>query len=261
MEITTEVKELAEALAKAQGEIGAVQFDSTNPFYKSKYASLGAIIATAKPVLAKYGLSVIQPASSIWVDGTLIVSVQTVLMHSSGERISEAISMPINSAEKNLTQELGKVITYARRYSLAAMLGMYSDEDTDGSQSERPAEVAKPKAAVKQLATKSKRPYSPEELVKALQERAKTCSPASEAMEKLLVRKMQELIEDDDYRHLVDEFLFGSAHIAEADRTLITAGLKWLNLDDQYQVDPLAKQELDAVIKTVSGEDLNQSLL
>lgn len=106
-----------------------------------------------------------------------------------------------------------------------------------------------------------KRPFTPDQLVIYLQSVAKTLRPASEAMEKLFVRKLQELIEDDDYRHLANKFLFGSAHIAEADRTLITAGLKWLNLDDQYQVDPLAKQELDAVIKMVSGENLNESLL
>ncbi len=101
-----------------------------------------------------------------------------------------------------------------------------------------------------------KRPYKPEELQQALQGRAKTCPPASEAQAKLLIRKMQELVPDADYRHLVNKFLFGAEHISEADPKMIVAGIRWLNLDDQYQADPLSEQELKAVIDLVSGVDL-----
>ncbi|MFA5753703.1 MAG: ERF family protein, partial [Bacteroidales bacterium] len=82
---------LAAALSKAQAEMPAIKFDSKNPFLKNDYASLGAIIAGARPVIAKHGLSVSQ--LTFGEDG--VAGVETVLMHASGEWISNSISMPI----------------------------------------------------------------------------------------------------------------------------------------------------------------------
>ena len=130
MESTTYVDNLAAALAKAQGEMPAVKFDSTNPFLRNKYASLGAIIATSKPVLAKYGLAVTQ---LVYNEGDQ-VGVETILMHSSGDRITTKISMGTEAEKgKSAAQVAGSIITYLRRYSLAAILGMYADEDGDGN--------------------------------------------------------------------------------------------------------------------------------
>ena len=130
MESTTYVDNLAAALAKAQGEMPAVKFDSTNPFLRNKYASLGAIIATTKPVLAKYGLAVTQ---LVYSEGDQ-VGVETILMHSSGDRITTKISMGTEAEKgKSAAQVAGSIITYLRRYSLAAILGMYADEDGDGN--------------------------------------------------------------------------------------------------------------------------------
>lgn len=130
MESTTHVDNLAAALAKAQGEMPAVKFDSTNPFLRNRYASLGAIIATSKPVLAKYGLAVTQ---LVYNEGDQ-VGVETILMHSSGDRITTKISMGTEAEKgKSAAQVAGSIITYLRRYSLAAILGMYADEDGDGN--------------------------------------------------------------------------------------------------------------------------------
>ena len=54
------IQNLSAALSKAQAEMPAIKFDSKNPFPKNDYASLGAIIAGARPVIAKHGLSVAQ---------------------------------------------------------------------------------------------------------------------------------------------------------------------------------------------------------
>lgn len=124
------IKSLAEALAKAQAEFSAVPFNATNPFLKNKYADLGAIIQSAKPILAKYGLAVSQPAEG---EGN-IIGVTTMLIHSSGEWISSTVRMELADEKgKSLAQVAGSVITYLRRYSLASMLGLYSDEDNDGN--------------------------------------------------------------------------------------------------------------------------------
>ena len=127
------IQNLSAALSKAQAEIPAIKFDSKNPFLKNDYASLGAIIAGARPVIAKHGLSVSQ--LTFGEDG--VAGVETVLMHTSGEWISSSISMPIGDEKgKSNAQVAGSIVTYLRRYSLASILGIYSDEDGDGNKEE-----------------------------------------------------------------------------------------------------------------------------
>lgn len=118
------------ALAKAQGEMRAVAFDAINPFLKNKFASLGAVIQTSRATLAKHGLAVSQmPTSS-----EKTVGVETILAHESGEWIGSTIFLPLGEEKgKSQAQLAGSVITYLRRYSLAAILGMYADEDGDGN--------------------------------------------------------------------------------------------------------------------------------
>ncbi|MDD3967100.1 MAG: ERF family protein [Candidatus Marinimicrobia bacterium] len=133
---------LASALSKAQAEMPAIKFDSKNPFLKNDYASLGAIIAGARPVLAKHGLSV----SQLTFGEAGVAGVETVLMHTSGEWISQSISMPIGEEKgKSSAQVAGSIVTYLRRYSLASILGIYSDEDGDGNKPEPTRKPARTK--------------------------------------------------------------------------------------------------------------------
>jgi hypothetical protein len=126
------IAKLAEALSRAQAEMPAAKFNSVNPFLKNKYADLGSIIDTAKPVLGKFGLAVTQLPIN---DGEGRVGVETVLTHASGEWLSTQFSLPLADEKgKSNAQVAGSIITYLRRYSLAAILGMYSDEDTDGNE-------------------------------------------------------------------------------------------------------------------------------
>jgi len=118
------IKELATALAKAQGELSNASKSSANPFFKSKYADLAEVLNTVKPVFSPLGLSVTQMPS--FTDG--VVSVETVLMHSSGEWMSSIISAPVGKQD---AQGVGSAITYCRRYSLAAVAGI-AQEDDDG---------------------------------------------------------------------------------------------------------------------------------
>ena len=120
------IKELATALNKAQAEMPFASMDSVNPFFKSKYADLGSIISTAKPVLAKHGLSISQN-----VEGAdSMVGVTTLMMHTSGEWMESSVFLPVESS-KSIAQAAGSTITYLRRYAYAAILGIYADEDTD----------------------------------------------------------------------------------------------------------------------------------
>ena len=125
------IKNLAMALKKAQSEMGEVKFDATNPFLKNRYASLGAVIQASKDALTRNGLAVSQPAIS---DGNG-VGITTLLMHESGEWIETAITLPISEEKgKSQAQVAGSIISYLRRYSLASLLNLYSDEDNDGNE-------------------------------------------------------------------------------------------------------------------------------
>ena len=123
------ITHLAAALAKAQSEMPVAVFDATNPFLKSKYASLGAVIQASRPILAKHKLSLVQfPISD--ANG---IGVESVLAHESGEFVSDRILIPLTEEKgKSKVQSAGSTLTYLRRYSWASILGMYSDEDSDG---------------------------------------------------------------------------------------------------------------------------------
>ena len=119
------INELAAALSKAQGDMQAAIKDCVNPFYKSKYADLGSVWDAARPVLAKNGLCVMQTTEMV---GDKIALV-TTLAHSSGQWMKSYL--PLNPS-KNDSQGVGAAITYSRRFSLSALVGVVCDDDDDG---------------------------------------------------------------------------------------------------------------------------------
>jgi hypothetical protein len=122
MEMSTTIAAIAAALAKAQSAMRHAVKDSINPHFKNRYADLAGVWDACREPLAAAGLSVVQlPSTS---DG--IVTVRTVLMHASGEWIASDLSVP---AAKLDAQGIGSAITYARRYALAAIVGVAQDDD------------------------------------------------------------------------------------------------------------------------------------
>ncbi len=126
MEKSESIIELAKALSTFQGKIQPVKKDAANPFFKSHYATLDAIWDAIRKPLTDSGLSVTQ---TLDIRGEKSV-LNTTLLHSSGEWITS--SMLLNPV-KDDPQGLGSAISYARRYSLCAMLGIVADEDDDGA--------------------------------------------------------------------------------------------------------------------------------
>ena len=120
---------LAEALAKAQGKIRTAAKDKRNPHFKSEYADLASVWAACREALSTNGLAVVQRNH----DSPDRVVLETVLIHSSGEWITGVLSLP---CPQQTAQGYGSAITYARRYGLAAIVGVApSDEDDDGVES------------------------------------------------------------------------------------------------------------------------------
>ena len=132
------IKELAAALAKAQGVMKGALKDSANPFFKSRYADLASVVEAIRAAFSANGLSYIQTVEPSDKDE---VRVETTLLHASGEWISCGIlSLPVSKID---AQGYGSALTYARRYSLSAAVGV-APEDDDGNA----ASLAKPKATM-----------------------------------------------------------------------------------------------------------------
>jgi hypothetical protein len=125
----------------------AVKKDAINPFYKSKYASLDTIWETIRKPLSENGLSVAQTMNLVNDKSVL----ETTLYHTSGEWIS---GTQLVNPVKDDPQSLGSAISYARRYSLSALLGIVSDEDDDANIATKP----EPKPVVKAEAKPEPRP-------------------------------------------------------------------------------------------------------
>lgn len=117
-----QINEIAAALSKAQAAMSGAVKGSANPFFKSSYADLGAVCGAIKEAFADNNLSYTQLPSS--VNGR--VSVTTMLMHSSGQWIKSRLEM---RPAKDDPQAFGSVITYARRYALAAIAGVPQVDD------------------------------------------------------------------------------------------------------------------------------------
>ena len=123
---------LAAALAKAQSQISGALKDAANPFFKSKYADLESVWQACRKPLTDNGLSVTQ-TSRYTSDGLMLV---TTLLHTSGEWI--AGEMPV-LVKDNSPQAQGSGLTYARRYALAAIVGIYqTDDDGEAAQGRKP---------------------------------------------------------------------------------------------------------------------------
>lgn len=116
------MKDLAAALAKAQAAMKPALKDSTNPHFKSKYADLTSVWEACRDALTKNGLSVVQTTEfdgdNVWIE--------TMLLHSSGEMIKGRYPLRPTQATP---QGYGSAISYARRYALAAMVGVVADDD------------------------------------------------------------------------------------------------------------------------------------
>lgn len=124
-------KTIAEALARAQAQIRPAVKDSVNPHFKSKYADLSAVMEACRGPLSENGLSIVQTTDfdrdDVWI--------VTTLLHTSGEKISGRYPLrPV----KNDPQGFGSAFTYAKRYTISALVGVVADEDDDGNAASKP---------------------------------------------------------------------------------------------------------------------------
>ena len=139
MKTSDTVGAIAKALSAFQSEVGNASKSKENPFFHSKYADLGEVLNTVRPLLGKNGLSLAQFPSFEGSDQGGIVMVTSLLGHESGEWFSCETTAPVfpttgksGKTELVSAQTVGSAITYCRRYAAAAILGI-GQEDDDGN--------------------------------------------------------------------------------------------------------------------------------
>jgi len=138
-------------LFNAQGEIKNLAPNKSG--YGYNYVDLAEIIDNVKPILLKNSIIVIQSVGT--AEGG--VSITTRLQHISGEWIQDTFALPaLVQKSMNSVQGMGASITYGRRYGISAMLGIATDEDTDGAMknkqhNKQPEKPFDPKLAEKKI--------------------------------------------------------------------------------------------------------------
>ena len=124
-------------LAQFQKQVQIIGFDSVNPHFKNKYASLAAVVKACAPVLSENGLAFSQIFSGSDII-TIVADTET------GEKIESVLRLPV--AETATAQQIGSAITYMKRYALCAILGVVGDDDDDGNEATKtpPAKAVQP---------------------------------------------------------------------------------------------------------------------
>jgi len=144
----TAQQQYAQALVAAIGELSNVPKTASNPYFKSKYAPLDAIVEATRPVLAKHGLAIQQ--QPLFMEGT--AGVETTILHKSGHSTTTTLLLPLKDQSP---QGVGSAITYARRYALAAVLGLATEDDDDGNISTGLAKKEEARPAIAKAMDKS----------------------------------------------------------------------------------------------------------
>lgn len=121
-----EQQNLAQALVKAQAEIGKAPKNGENPHFRSSFATLEDLIDVSRPALLKYGIAVTQFPDSDGENNFLVTKMKHVSGQEEVSRIKIMLKDPTN------VQSIGSAITYLKRYAYAAMCGIATSDDDDG---------------------------------------------------------------------------------------------------------------------------------
>ena len=121
------INELATALAKAQGEIEGASKTAENPHFRSKYADLAAVWDACREPLSRHGLSVVQLPRLVAIgEASWMVECETLILHTSGQFIGETWAVPVTQVSAH---GCGSALTYSRRQSLMALVGIAPEDD------------------------------------------------------------------------------------------------------------------------------------
>lgn len=136
MRTSESIKEISKAMVEFHSKVSKIAKSESNPFFKSKYASLANILDVIAKPLNESKLVILQFPTEQY-------RLTTRLLHESGEWFEDTYEM---QPTKHTPQDAGSVITYQRRYAIGAILNLNIDEDDDGNKASQP--VVKPKLEI-----------------------------------------------------------------------------------------------------------------
>ncbi len=134
MRTSEEITEVIKSIIQVQSSLKKIKKDRVNPFAESKYATLDAILEEVLPMLTENKLALTQEPLTIHEENAVKIGCRTTLFHESGQFIEyEPLLFSFEKGSKmNMAQSSGSIITYSKRYSLSAILGISTGDDTDG---------------------------------------------------------------------------------------------------------------------------------
>lgn len=210
-------------LAAAAAKMENPKFDSTNPHFKSKFASLGAVIAAIKPALAEEGLMFLQTCEGQSVDPWLATYVYD------GTAKVELSRVPL--AMSGDPQKQGSALTYAKRYGLCAAFGLVGEEDDDANRaSEKPTA---PQNGAPKASTPPKPKSAPQQAPAPSEERPLTLEEAKIAFKAAFIKYRDTLpIPEKEQRSAeAKRFLteaVGDVSLDESGASELTKAVDWL---------------------------------
>lgn len=179
---TEETKALYKALGLFRKNIKQPVKDGKNPYFKSSYVTLEGVIKSVDEAMNGTGLSFVQEVSTI--NG--LPSVRTMLMHEDGGTMAtEWLSLPLKQGAT--PQDVGSLITYAKRYQLAGFMGISSDVDDDGNQASQ---------NYHQMSYSSQQQVSEQVLTEWKQTMASTCQQLSKSQKGVMALIKKEILEN-----------------------------------------------------------------
>ncbi len=183
MKTSDQINEITKSLSLAQGEMRPATKDCVNPHFKSRYASMSSVWESIREPLSKNSLAIWQDIQTI-PEG---ITISTRLSHVSGQWIEcGPLFIPLTKKD---AQGIGSAITYAKRYSLSALLGVVADEDDDANEAQKQApEAVKPKQKDQSIALASS-----EEISKIYDLISQFINPQETMNRVLLAAKIQKL--------------------------------------------------------------------
>lgn len=291
METSTTTKAIMSAMVLASAEMPKIPFNKVNPYFNSKYADLAQVIEVTKPILAKYGLAIIQSNLSHYTVNTNYVGVSTTLIHESGEFITDNVLLPLPESNLNDTKQkqinyaqvAGQYNTYLRRYGWVSMCGVIAEDDDDGNsaggnnqnqyrsgnQKQVPPptspKVTKPKIVEQIPFTDDDPDYTYAEevddeevamIVARINQSAFSKRPATEKQINLVGMLLHQAIPDEETYAEVIKTIGGQYSVKQLEPPLITAIIDWLkpyNEGGKYLINAQTLQELNKIILYVSS--------
>jgi hypothetical protein len=145
IDTSPETTNVMKAMMAVQKDIQPVIKSTTNSFYKSKYADLAAVHEMIQPLLAEQELGIFTTPTTVMIDGSQFLHMNTMIYHSSNEWLSFNTLMPLPKVDP---QGFGIALTYGRRYIITSLFNI-TTEDNDGNLPQQSAKKVNPKPVQK----------------------------------------------------------------------------------------------------------------